>query len=121
MRLSDARLRNRQTKLIYPNHRFPPWLFFVWSSRSYIHVLARHRRVKGVTLTRLTDYRPLPLPVATLPSDRSNRLLDGVTWRIATLIASALNGNLIAAPRIPNLALPQPASNFEHAAAQSNH
>ena len=26
MRLSDAGLRRRQTKLIYPNHRFPPWL-----------------------------------------------------------------------------------------------
>jgi hypothetical protein len=24
--LSDARLRRRQTKLIYPNHRLPPWL-----------------------------------------------------------------------------------------------
>jgi hypothetical protein len=26
MRLSDAGLRRRQTKLIYPNHRLPPWL-----------------------------------------------------------------------------------------------
>jgi hypothetical protein len=26
MRLSDARLRRLQTKLIYPNHRLPPWL-----------------------------------------------------------------------------------------------
>jgi hypothetical protein len=26
MRLSDAGLRQRQTKLIYPNHRPPPWL-----------------------------------------------------------------------------------------------
>ena len=26
MRLSDARLRRYQTKLIYPNHRLPPWL-----------------------------------------------------------------------------------------------
>jgi hypothetical protein len=26
MRLSDAELRRRKTKLIYPNHRFPPWL-----------------------------------------------------------------------------------------------
>jgi hypothetical protein len=26
MRLSDAGLRCRQTKLIYPNHRLPPWL-----------------------------------------------------------------------------------------------
>jgi len=26
MRLSDAQVRRRQTKLIYPNHRLPPWL-----------------------------------------------------------------------------------------------
>ena len=26
MRLSDARLRRRKTKLVYPNHRSPPWL-----------------------------------------------------------------------------------------------
>src|SRR3984885_12383170 len=26
MRLSDAGLRRRNTKLIYPNHRPPPWL-----------------------------------------------------------------------------------------------
>jgi hypothetical protein len=25
MRLSDAGLRRTKTKLIYPNHRFPPW------------------------------------------------------------------------------------------------
>jgi hypothetical protein len=26
MRLSDARLRRRQTKLVYPDYRLPPWL-----------------------------------------------------------------------------------------------
>jgi hypothetical protein len=26
MRLSDAGLRRQQTKLIYPDHRLPPWL-----------------------------------------------------------------------------------------------
>src|ERR1700733_2708095 len=26
MRLSDAGMRRRQTKLIYPDHRLPPWL-----------------------------------------------------------------------------------------------
>jgi hypothetical protein len=26
MRLSDAGLRRRPTKLIYPNHQLPPWL-----------------------------------------------------------------------------------------------
>ena len=36
MRLSDARLRRRKTKLVYPNHRFPPWL-----SRSYNPTICR--------------------------------------------------------------------------------
>jgi len=26
MRLSDAGLHRRQTKAVYPNHPFPPWL-----------------------------------------------------------------------------------------------
>jgi hypothetical protein len=26
LRLSDAGMRRRKTKLIYPNHRLPPWL-----------------------------------------------------------------------------------------------
>jgi hypothetical protein len=26
MRLNDARLRQRRTKALYPNHRLPPWL-----------------------------------------------------------------------------------------------
>ena len=26
MRLSDARMRQHQTKLLYPDHRLPPWL-----------------------------------------------------------------------------------------------
>jgi len=26
MRLSDARLRQRQTKMLYPSHLLPPWL-----------------------------------------------------------------------------------------------
>src|ERR1700722_2444092 len=26
IRLSDARLRNRQTKMLFPDHRLPPWL-----------------------------------------------------------------------------------------------
>ena len=30
MRLSGPGSRGRQTKLIYPDHRLPPWPFFVW-------------------------------------------------------------------------------------------
>ena len=69
----------RQTKLTYPNHPLPPWLFFVWPGCSHIPVFARHRRVRGVTLTLLSGFRPLPLPGAILNRDRSNRLLDDAT------------------------------------------
>ena len=57
MRLSDDGLRRPRTKLIYPDHRSSPWLFFVWLGRSSIPTLAQPRRVRGVTLTRLTDSR----------------------------------------------------------------
>src|ERR1700678_4667673 len=36
-------------------------VFFVWSSRSHIHVLARRRRPRGVTPVRLPDSRSKPL------------------------------------------------------------
>jgi predicted protein tyrosine phosphatase len=36
--------------------------FFVWPGRSYILVLARRRRVRRASPTRLTDYRPLTRP-----------------------------------------------------------
>jgi hypothetical protein len=35
MRLSDAGLRRRQSKLIYPNHRLPPWLTGDATTRSF--------------------------------------------------------------------------------------
>jgi hypothetical protein len=33
MRLSDARVRRRKTKLIYPKHRLPPWATETESTR----------------------------------------------------------------------------------------
>src|SRR5258708_1140350 len=78
MRLSDSRSRRSKARILYPNHRLPPWLFSVWSSRSYFHVLARHRRVKCVTSVRLADYRPLPLDVAILHSRSRERIIRGL-------------------------------------------
>jgi hypothetical protein len=97
--MRDAGFQRRQTKLIYPNHRLPPWLFFVWSSRSYIHVLARHRRVKGVTLTRLTDSRPLPLPVANYNA-RHPRSLEPIVR------PNAIKACIHAAPQSPFRGVP---------------
>src|SRR5580692_7452296 len=42
MRLSDAWLRCRPTKLIYPNHRLPPWLTEDTTPRS-LEPIVRHR------------------------------------------------------------------------------
>jgi hypothetical protein len=40
MMLSNARLRCRETKLIYPNHRRPPWLTARLQERTRYHVMA---------------------------------------------------------------------------------
>jgi hypothetical protein len=74
MRLSDAELRRPKLKLIYPNHR----LFSV--GRAIRASCPRPtRRVRGVTLTLLTDFRPLPLPVAILGPVCSSLLLDVIS------------------------------------------
>jgi hypothetical protein len=36
----------------------PGQSFFVWPGRSHVRVFARHRRVRGVTPTRLSDSPP---------------------------------------------------------------
>jgi len=41
MRLSDAGLRRRPTKLIYLNHRLPPWLTEVAAPRSLEPIVMR--------------------------------------------------------------------------------
>ena len=43
IRLSDAGLRRRQTKLIYPNHRLPPWLNGDATRRSLEPIVRRLR------------------------------------------------------------------------------
>jgi hypothetical protein len=42
MRLSDAGLRRRQTKLLYPNHRPPPWLTEDAAPRSLEPIVRSH-------------------------------------------------------------------------------
>src|SRR5580658_10059733 len=44
MRLSDAGLRQRPTKLLYPNHRLPPWLIEDATPRSLEPIVRRSRR-----------------------------------------------------------------------------
>jgi hypothetical protein len=62
MRLSDAGWRQRQTKLIYPNHRLPPWLIEDATPRSLEPIVRRSsgsimnsrlRRVYGQFAIRL--------------------------------------------------------------------
>jgi hypothetical protein len=55
MRLSDARLRYRKPKLIYPDHRLPPWLTEDAAARSLEPI------VRGLTPTRITCWAIGPL------------------------------------------------------------
>ena len=46
MRLSDAGLRQRQTKALYPDHRLPPWLNEDAAPRSLEPIVRRQRRTE---------------------------------------------------------------------------
>jgi hypothetical protein len=48
MRLSDAGLRQRPTKLIYPDHRPSPWLTEDDASRSLEPIVRRSRWFKAI-------------------------------------------------------------------------
>ena len=48
MSLSDARLRERKTKLFYPNHRSPPWLTEDTTPRSLEPIFRRSRWFKAI-------------------------------------------------------------------------
>jgi hypothetical protein len=42
MRLSDAGLRRRQTNVLYPNHRLPPWPIEDAAARSLERIVRFH-------------------------------------------------------------------------------
>jgi hypothetical protein len=50
MRLSDARLRRHQSKLIYPDHRLPPWFTEDDTPRSLEPIV---RRLPQLVLLRI--------------------------------------------------------------------
>jgi hypothetical protein len=58
--------------------------FFVWPGHSYVHVFARHRRVKGVTLTRLPDLEQSRSSIrcAILTQFRSGAVFSSITLEI---------------------------------------
>jgi hypothetical protein len=64
MRLSDAGLRRRPTKLIYPNHRLPPWLIEAATPRSLEPIV---RRPHTLTLVRAMTPAQLPAYTADCP------------------------------------------------------
>jgi hypothetical protein len=85
MRLSDARLRCRQTKLFYPNHRLPPWLAEDATPRSLEPMVRHHgKKEKSMSLAvswicislhhslALRDHRGSPA----LPPGQSPRRMD---------------------------------------------
>jgi hypothetical protein len=59
MRLSDARLRRRQTKLIYPNHRPSPWLTEDATPRS-LEPIVRSQPCHDAGQTNSVDRRRSP-------------------------------------------------------------
>src|SRR5258708_5088786 len=59
IRLSDARLRRRQTELVYPNHRPTPWLIEDVASRSLEPIVRRYARDFS-TQPILNTYRDPP-------------------------------------------------------------
>ena len=64
MRLSDAGLRQRQTKALYPNHRPPPWLNEDAAPRSLEPIVRWHpTKLRPSSPTSLTD----PLPITASP------------------------------------------------------
>jgi hypothetical protein len=65
--------------------RTSPSGFFVWPGCSGVGILARHRRIKDVTSTRLMDLRPLPHPCG-----RSAFMTGVVGFRVRTLRGPAV-------------------------------
>jgi hypothetical protein len=94
MRLSDAGLRCRPTKLIYPNHRPPPWLTEDATPRSLEPIV---RRPHALTLVRAITLAQLPAYTADGPfrnllveqPDFSNCGLSGGAMSVTLTLESA--------------------------------
>jgi hypothetical protein len=84
MRLSDAGLRCRQTKVLYLNHRLPPWLTEAATLRSLEPIVRSgiHR-----SSFRNTSLRPdqMSLTAHTLMSTKQR---GSATWRIVSSVMS---------------------------------
>jgi hypothetical protein len=75
MRLSDAGLRRRQTKLLYPNHRLPPYL-------TGDDTRARSNRLlERIALNRAQTFRTVGELVFSASDRRAGRKLPGFSCR----------------------------------------
>ena len=91
MRLSDAGLRQRQTKLLYLNHRPPPWLTEDATPRSLEPIV---RRPHTLTLVRAMTPAQLPAYTADCPlrnlrveqPDFSNYGLSGGAMAVTSIL-----------------------------------
>jgi len=86
MRLSDAGLRCRPTKLIYPNHRLPPWLTEAAAPRSLEPIVRRPH-----TLTLFGA-----MTLAQLPAYTADRLLGNLRFEQPNISIYGLSGGAIA-------------------------
>jgi hypothetical protein len=94
MRLSDAGLRCRQTKLIYPDHRLPPWPNEDAIPRSLEPIVRRPHTltlVRAITLAQLPAYTA-DCPLRNLRSEQpniSNYGLSGGALAVTLTLESA--------------------------------
>jgi hypothetical protein len=71
MRLSDARVRKRQTEMFYPDHQPPPWLNGDNTPRS-LEPIVRHFAVSPIEIHYLLK-KYIATNVAAVPTTAANR------------------------------------------------
>src|ERR1700733_10887842 len=82
MRLSDAGLRQRKTKLLYPNHRLPPW-FTEDAPRD-----RSNRLLDDCATNNYCVFPKVPQPSQFAPSGPSNALSSAWTETTPSYVAS---------------------------------
>jgi hypothetical protein len=77
MRLSDAGLRRRRTKVLYPNHRSPPWLTEDPTPRSLEPIVRRQHTARGrwpISLSITSNLNPRGRPAQISPKHNHAKL-----------------------------------------------
>ena len=94
MRLSDAGLRRHQTKLIYPDHRHPPWLTENATPRSLEPIV---RRTIEVSPTDTAEAK-VAYEMALRRKRNEKQMIDGSRAELADAIHGCLSGGTAKKP-----------------------